>query len=260
MDKKKIKGLIKEFGLLTVGTAIIACAVFFFLMPSHLSVSSISGLAVVLNHFLPLPVSVISMILNVVLLIIGWLLVGKEFGGKTAYTSILLPVMVGILERKFPENQSLTGDAFLDMLGYVFVVSIGLALLFNANASSGGLDIVAKLLNKFFRMELGKAMSAAGMCVALSSALAYDTKTVFLSILGTYLNGIVLDNFIFGIDRKRRVCILSPKLEEIREFILHELHSGATIYESYGAYEMKPRREIITVYNVGEISYQPKPR
>lgn len=282
MDKKKTIGMIKEFGLLTVGTAIIAAAVFFFLMPSHLSVSSISGLAVVLNHFLPLPVSAISMILNVVLLIIGWLLVGKEFGGKTAYTSILLPALVGVLERVFPENQSLTGDAFLDMLGYIFVVSIGLALLFNANASSGGLDIVAKLMNKFFHMELGKAMSAAGMCVALSSALAYDVKTMFLSVLGTYLNGIVLDHYIFGMNLKRRVCIISKKEQEITEFILNELHSGATIYEALGAYENTTRREIITivdkqeyaklmdyiaqvddhafvtVYSVSHIIYQPK--
>jgi uncharacterized membrane-anchored protein YitT (DUF2179 family) len=133
-------------------------------------------------------------------------------------------------------------------------------------------------------MELGKAMSMAGMVVALSSGLVYDAKTVVLSVLGTYLNGIVLDHFIFGIDKKRRVCILSEKLDEIRDFILHTLHSGATIYESYGAYSMQPRREIIavvdkaeyarlmqfvsktdpkafiTVYNVNEISYQPKPR
>lgn len=252
MDKKKIFAIFKEFGLLTVGTAIIAVAVFFFLMPSHLSVSSISGLAVVLNHFLPLPVSAISMILNVVLLIVGWLLVGREFGGKTAYTSVLLPALVGVFEKLFPENQSLTGDAFLDMLGYIFVVSIGLALLFNANASSGGLDIVAKLMNKFFHMELGKAMSAAGMCVALSSALAYDTKTVFLSVLGTYLNGIVLDHFIFGMGLKRRVCIISKKEKEITEYILRELHSGATIYEALGAYENTPHREIITIVDKQE--------
>jgi len=197
---------------------------------------------------------------------------------------VLLPVFIGVLERIFPNFESIMGDAFLDMLCYVFTVSIGLAMLFTRNASSGGLDIVAKLMNKFLRMELGKAMSVSGMAVALSSALIYDAKTVVLSVLGTYLNGIVLDNFIFGIDRKRRVCILSPKLEEIRQFILHELHSGATIYESWGAYAMEPRREIITVvdkaeyarlmqfisktdpkafitiYNVNEISYQPKPR
>lgn len=280
----KMRESVKNFLVITIATAIVACAVFFFLVPSHISVGSISGLAIVVSNFVPLPVSAITMIFNVGLLLVGFLLVGREFGGKTVYTSVLLPVFIGVLERIFPNFESIMGDAFLDMICYVFTVSIGLAMLFTRNASSGGLDIVAKLMNKFLRMELGKAMIVSGMAVALSAALIYDAKTVVLSVLGTYLNGIVLDNFIFGIDRKRRVCIISPKLEEIRKFILHELHSGATIYESWGAYEMQPRREIITVvdkaeyarlmqfvskidpkafitiYNVSEISYQPKPR
>ena len=280
----KLRETVKDYLIITAATVIVACAVFFFLVPSHVSVGSISGLAIVTSNFIPLPISAITMIYNVALLILGFLLVGPEFGGKTVYTSILLPIFLGILERMFPGFESIMGDAFLDMLMYVFVVSIGLAMLFTRNASSGGLDIVAKLMNKFLRMELGKAMSVSGMAVALSAALIYDAKTVVLSVLGTYLNGIVLDHFIFGIDKKRRVCILSPKLEEIRQYILHELHSGATIYESWGAYEMQPRREIITVvdkaeysklmqfvmktdpkafitvYNVNEISYQPKPR
>ena len=280
----KLRETVKDYLIITAATVIVACAVFFFLVPSHVSVGSISGLAIVTSNFIPLPISAITMIYNVALLILGFLLVGPEFGGKTVYTSILLPIFLGILERMFPGFESIMGDAFLDMLMYVFVVSVGLAMLFTRNASSGGLDIVAKLMNKFLRMELGKAMSVSGMAVALSAALIYDAKTVVLSVLGTYLNGIVLDHFIFGIDKKRRVCILSPKLEEIRQYILHELHSGATIYESWGAYEMQPRREIIavvdkaeysklmqfvmktdpkafiTVYNVNEISYQPKPR
>ena len=265
------------------GAAIVAAAVFFFLVPSHVSVGSISGLAVVLENFIPLPISMITMILNVALLIVGFLFIGREFGGKTVYTSFLLPVIIGILEKLFPNNGSMTGDPFLDMLCYVFVVSIGLSILFNCNASSGGLDIVAKLMNKYLRMDLGKAMALSGMCVALSSALVYDKKIVVLSVLGTYLNGLVLDHFIFGAKVKRRVCILSKKEEEIRKFIIEELHSGATIYEAIGAYDFQPHREIITivdkheysklmsylmktdreafitVYTVNEIIYRPKP-
>ena len=131
-------------------------------------------------------------------------------------------------------------------------MSIGLAILFNMNASSGGLDIIAKILNKYFRMDLGKAMSAAGMCAALSSVLVYDKKIVALSILGTYLNGIVLDHFIFGLNAKKRVCILSEKEEEIKSFILHNLRSGATIYQAIGAYDNRPRQEIITIVNKSE--------
>lgn len=249
--KKQIE-IIKEFGMITIATAIVAAAVFFFLVPSHVSVGSISGLAIVIGNFVPLPISAITMILNVALLIVGFIFVGREFGGKTVYTSILLPVVIGIFEKLFPNNGSITADPFLDMICYVFVVSIGLAMLFNRNASSGGLDIVAKLMNKFLHMDLGNAMSVSGMVVALSSALVYDKKIVVLSVLGTYLNGIVLDHFIFGFNLKKRVCIVSKKEEEIRNFILHELHSGATIYEAIGAYKLEPRREIITIVDKNE--------
>ena len=251
---QKFLELGKEFVMITAATVIVAAAVFFFLVPSHVSVGSISGLAIVLGNFVPMPISVITMILNVVLLTVGFLCIGREFGGKTVYTSILLPIVIGVFELLFPENMSMTADPFLDMLCYIFVVSIGLAMLFNRNASSGGLDIVAKLLNKYFRMELGKAMSLAGMCVALSSALVYDKKIVVLSVLGTYFNGIVLDHFIFGSNMKKRVCIISKKEEEIRQFILHELHSGATIYEAIGAYDHEVHREIITIVDKNEYS------
>ena len=243
---------VKEFIVITFATIIVAAAVFFFLIPSHVSVGSISGLAIVLGNFIPLKISAITFVLNAFLLILGFLFIGREFGAKTVYTSFLLPVILAVFEMIFPDNQSITNDAFLDVLCYIFVVSIGLALLFNRNASSGGLDIVAKFLNKFLRMDLGKAMSLSGMCVALSSALVYDKKTVVLSVLGTYLNGIVLDHFIFGFNIKKRVCIISEHEEEIRDFILHRLHSGATIYEAIGAYDGKPRQEIITIVDKNE--------
>ena len=149
--------------VITFATIIVAAAVFFFLVPSNVSVGSISGLAIVLSNFVPLPVSAITMFLNVGLLIIGFLLVGREFGVKTVYTSILLPAVMWVFEVIFPNYQSMTGDQTLDVIGYIVFVSFGLAMLFNRNASSGGLDIVAKLLNKFFHMELGKAMSFAGI-------------------------------------------------------------------------------------------------
>ena len=268
--------------ILTAAVAIIAAAVYFFLVPSHTSVSSISGLGIVLSNFIPLPLSVITMILNVILLIIGFFTCGKEFGVKTVYTSILLPVFLGVFEKIFPDFVSMTNSQELDVLCYILVVSVGLSILFNRNASSGGLDIVAKIMNKYLHMELGKAMSLSGMCVALSAALVYDKKTVVLSILGTYFNGIVLDQFIFGHNIKRRVCIITQKEEELREYIIHELHSGATIYEAYGAYNMQKHNEIITivdkteyqklmnfintldpkafitVYNVSDMRYQPK--
>ena len=275
---------VKEIGILTVAVAIIAAAVFFFLVPSHTSVSSISGLGIVLSNFIPLPLSAITMVLNVVLLIIGFLPCGKEFGAKTVYTSILLPLFIGLFELLFPDFESMTGSQELDVLCYILVVSVGLSILFNRNASSGGLDIVAKILNKYLRIDLGRAMSLAGMCVALSAAFVYDKKTVVLSVLGTYFNGIILDYFIFDNNKKRRVCIITEKEEELRKFIINDLHSGATIYEAIGAYNFEKHNEIITivdkseyqklmtfinredpkafitVYNVSNMQYQPKIR
>ena len=276
--------IFREGLILTGAVAIIAAAVFFFLAPSHASVSSISGLGIVLSNFVPLPLSAITMILNVALLIVGFLTCGREFGVKTVYTSIMLPLFLGLFEALFPNFTSMTDSQELDVLCYVLAVSVGLSILFNRNASSGGLDIVAKILNKYLRMDLGRAMSLAGMCVALSAALVYDKKTVVLSILGTYFNGIVLDYFIFDNSRKRRVCIITQKEEALRQFIINDLHSGATIYEAIGAYNLERHNEIITIvdkseyqklmsfinredpkafitiYNVSSMQYQPKIR
>jgi len=229
-----------------------------------------------------LPVSAITLIMNIFLLIIGVLFIGPEFGGKTIFCAVLMPGMLWVLEMLFPDFQSLTQDPVLDVVCYILTVGVGLAILFSCNASSGGLDIVAKLMNKYLRMELGKAMSVSGMLVAAASALCYDKKTVVISILGTYFGGMILDHLIFGLNIKRKVCIISPKVDEIVDFILHDMHSGCSLYDVIGAYDKTVRREInvivdkeeyrmlmdymkktdpkafITVYSVNEISYQPK--
>ena len=243
---------IKDFLIITGGTGIVAIAVYFFMLPSHVSVGSAAALAMVLSNFIPLPISVINFIMNVFLLVLGFALIGPEFGVKTVYSTLLLPVMLGILEILLPDFQSLTQDPMLDVICYILVVGIGLAILFSRNAASGGLDIIAKIMNKFLRMDLGKAMSLSGMLVALSSALVYDKKIVVLSVLGTYFGGIMVDNFIFGINIKRRVCILSQKHQEILQFILHSLHSGATLYDSYGAFNHTLRQEIVTIVDKQE--------
>lgn len=278
----KVRNTIKEFTIITIGTIIVAAAVFFFMMPSHVSVGSGAALAMVLSNYIPLSVSVITLIMNVGLLVIGFLLVGPEFGIKTVYCSILMPLIMGLFEILFPNFQSITQDPFLDVVCYILVVGVGLAILFPRNASSGGLDIVAKIMNKYLRMDLGKAMSISGMLVALSSALCYDSKTVVLSLLGTYFGGIIVDHFIFDNNIKRRVCVISPELDEIVDFVLHQLHSGATLNEIIGAYDHTPRTEMITivdkqefkrlmnhirevdpnafvtVYSVSEMRYRPK--
>ena len=277
-----IKKTIKEYIIITFGAVLAAAGIYFFMLPSNIAVGSGSALAMILSNFIPLPVSIISLILNVFLLILGFFLVGPEFGAKTVYASILVPVSMGVFEIIFSDFKSLTEDPLLDMMCYILIVGMAMAILFSCNASSGGLDIVAKIMSKYLKMDLGKAVSLSGIVVALSSIVCYDTKIVVLSVLGTYFNGMVVDRFIFGLNIKRRVCIISPRLDEIVDFLLHELHSGATLYESIGAYNNTPRKEVVTivdkneyrrlmdyvkkvdpkafvtVYSVNEIRYQPK--
>ena len=250
--KSKLRCYIRDMAVITFATFIVAVAVFFFMMPNNLAIASIAGLAVVLQNFIPLSVATISLIFNVGLLIIGFIFVGREFGGKTVYTSVILPIFVGIFEKLFPKYNGLTGDPFLDMICYIFIVSIGLSLLFNHNASSGGLDIIVKILNKYLHIDKGKAMSIAGMLVSLSAIFAYDTKTVVLSVLGTYLNGIILDYFLFGTNIKKKVCILSAKNEEIKKYILKNMHSGATLYKVIGAYNNEEHEEVVAIVNKRE--------
>lgn len=271
-----------DFIMITLGTFIIAISVFFFMMPSNLSVGSVSGLSIVISNFIPFNVSTISMVINILLLIFGFITIGKEFGIKTVYTSILLPIFIAVFEYLFPNNISLTADQTLDAICYCVIVSIGTAMLFNRNASSGGLDIIGKFLNKYFHLEVGKGIALSGMLVAISSILVYDMKTMIISILATYFSGIVLDNFLFGSTIKKRVCIISQKHQQILDFILNDLHSGATTYHAYGAYSDKMNIEInvivdkneyiklinyitsvdpdafVTIYAVNEMMYRPK--
>lgn len=243
---------IKEYVIITLGTLIVSMAVYFFLLPSNVVVGSLSGLVMVLATFIPLKISVMTFILNAVLLVVGFLFIGKEFGAKTVYTSLLMPIFLYVFELIFPNNKSLTNDVVLDTICYILVVSVGLALLFNANASSGGLDIVAKLLNKYLHIEIGKAMTLAGMYTAISSIFVYDTKTLVLSILGTYANGIVLDHFIDGFNRRKRICILTEQYKELQNFIVHELHRGVTLYPAIGGYNNEEKIELVTILTRNE--------
>ena len=282
-NKPNLLSTLWDWLLIGIIAAAGAAVIHFFMIPANLSIGSVPGLALVLGHFIPLSVSDITLFLNGILLIAGIILVGKEFGIKTIYSVIIFTLSLSGLELLCPAPVSLTNDIFLDMLCYIFLISICQAFLFYRSASMGGLDIVAKILNKLMHMEVGKAVSAAGLVVAASAFLVTDTKTAIVSVLGTYLNGIVVDHFIFGINPKKRVCIISKKEPEILDFILNTLQSGASLVETIGAYTGNSFREIITIvdkteyrilmtylekadpdafvtiYSVHEVHYRPKP-
>ncbi len=233
-----------DYFVITIGTIICAVSVYFFLTPSHLAPGSMSGLAILLAKILPLSVGVLLMILNGICLVLSAVFVGKEFTYRTLYPSILISVAVWILERIFPNQQSIMQDPFLDLLAYMFLFGLGAALLFLRNASSGGLDVITKIMNKYFHIEMGTAMSLCGMAVALPSIFIYDLKTGILSIIGTYFSGVMLDHFLFGFSVKKKVCVVSEKVDQIRDYVINVMHSGATFYEAIGAFDERHYREI----------------
>lgn len=243
---------VRDYAVITLGAILAAVGIYFFMLPSHLVVGSGTAIAMVLSNFIPLQISVLSLLLNVILLILGFLLVGQEFGARTVYAAVLIPATLGVLEVVFPDQPSLTQDPLMDMICYILIVGMAMAILFSRNASSGGIDIIAKILSKYLHIGIGVAVSAAGLAVALTSAFFYDTQTIVLSVLGTYFSGMVVDRFIFGLNIKRRVCIISTKVDEIVDYLLNELHSGATLYDGIGAYNHAVHREIVTIVDKQE--------
>lgn len=243
--KKKISA--RELGMITVAVFVVSAAVYFFMIPSKVVVGSISGVAMVIAHLIPLPISVLTFLLNAILLLIGFIFIGKEFGAKTVYTSMLLPVFLWIFEQVIPIEESITGNLVFDLVAYVLLVALGQALLFRVNASSGGVDIIAKLINKFTNMEIGKAVMVAGMATAMTSILVYDVSILIISLIGTYANGLAVDYFIDGFNKRKRVCIITENYREVQEYILHNLNQGATLYVAQGAYDEKHRMELVTV-------------
>lgn len=243
----KSKNTVREFVVITFAMLLVAAAVYFFMVPSKIVMGSISGFALVLSQLTGIQMSLLTFLLNAVLLVVGFLFIGRDFGAKTVYTSILLPVFLWVFERLIPITESVTGNLVFDVAAYILVIALGQAMLFHVNASSGGLDIVAKIINKFTHVEIGKAVTLAGFVTAMTSILVYDVSTLIISLLGTYANGVAVDYFIDGFNKRKRVCIISNDYKEIQNYIIHDLKRGATLYVAQGAYDEKHRTELVTI-------------
>ena len=246
------QGIIKEGLLITFAMLIVSAAVYFFMVPSKIVVGSVSGLAMVLAELLHMQMSTITFILNVVLLLAGFIFIGKEFGAKTIYTSLLLPIFLWIFERLVPISESLTGNSVYDLVSYILIIALGQALLFNANASSGGLDVVAKIISKYTHADIGKAVTIGGLITAVTSIFVYDVGTLIVSILGTYANGIAVDYFIDGFNRRKKICILSDEYKKIQSYIMNDLQRGVTLYSARGGYDGKEKTELVTIMTPNE--------
>jgi len=238
---------LKYFSTIFFGTFIIAVGVYFFMNPNHIISGSITGLAVVLVNFIPLSLSVMTLILNIICIILAFLFIDKTFGTKIIFISILLPVLLFVFETVFPDPGSPTGNIALDVVGMIVVICFGQAILFNANAASGGLDIIAKIMNKYLHLDLGQAIIIAGMVTVASSYFAYDLQTVIIGTLATYFSGLVLDYFIDEFTGKIRVCVISEHNDEFRRYVIENLQRGITVYTATGGYSDAQKSEILAI-------------
>ncbi|WP_373898613.1 YitT family protein [Haloimpatiens sp. FM7315] len=250
-----MKSFIKDLPILTLGMFIGAISVHFFLIPSKLIIGSITGLSIVINLLTSIPLSVLIFIINAFLLVLSYFLIGKEFGVKTVYSALILSPMIALLGKICPLKQSLMGDQWLDLLCFVLILSFSQTILFRHNASTGGLDIIAKIVNKYCHMDLGTSVSIAGAIICCTAILVYDVRTVIVGLIGTYLNGLVLDHFMIGFNARKRVCIISKDYMLIRKFIVEDMNRGATLYPVKGGLGCEDKFEIESLMTKNEFSY-----
>ncbi len=251
----------KELIIMTVGMMIAAAAVYYFMMPSNLIVGSISGLSLVIARITGWEMSIIVMAINAFLLVLAWLLIGKEFGAKTVFTAMILGPMIdlwGVIcpaERLIPEGAtSVMGEPFLDMICFVLVLSLSQTIMFSINASTGGLDILAKIVNKYLHFDIGASVAVAGAIICCTAFAINPFHLVVLGLIGTWINGLTIDYFTASFNRKKRVCIISKDHELIRRHIIEKLHRGCSLYPVVGGYSGEESFEIQTLLTKDEFS------
>lgn len=259
----------KELIIMTVGMMIAAAAVYYFMMPSNLIVGSISGLSLVITRMTGLDadgMSLVVMGINAFLLILAWLLIGKEFGAKTVYTAMILGPMISLWERIYPASKlfvktveadgfnSVMGDPWLDMICFVVVLSLSQTIMFSINASTGGLDILAKIVNKYLHFDIGASVTVAGGIICCTAFAINPFNLVVLGLIGTWINGLTIDYFTASFNRKKRVCIISRDHELIRKYIIDKLHRGCSLYPVIGGYSGEESYEIQVLLTKDEFS------
>lgn len=269
---KKLLGVLgtwkfwKELLIMTGGMAIAAAAVYYFLMPSKLVVGSITGLSIVIGNLLNaagigIKVSQVIVIINAILLVLAWLLIGKEFGAKTVYTALILGPLVDFWEKVLPIERllepgqtSLMNDPWFDLLCFVLILSASQTILFHINASTGGLDILAKIVNKYLNMDIGTSVSIAGALICCTAFAINPFRLVVIGLIGTWINGITLDYFTAGLNRRKRVCIISSQYERIRQYIIEDLERGCSLYNVTGGYNGNQNIEIQALLTQNEFA------
>ena len=256
----------KELFIMTFGMFIAAASVYYFLMPSNLIVGSITGLSMVLSEVftmagIPVKVSLMVTVINAVLLLLAWFLIGPEFGAKTVYTALILGPMLELWEKILPYQSllepgqtSVMADPWFDLLCFVLILSISQTILFHINASTGGLDILAKIVNKYFHFDIGTSVTVAGALICCTAFAINPFRMVVIGLIGTWINGLALDYFTAGINRRKRVCIISSQHERIRKYIIEELERGCSLYNVTGGYNGHQNVEITALLTQDEFA------
>ncbi len=262
----KTKKFWTELVIMTLGMMVAAAAVYYFLVPSKLIIGTISGLSIVIAGVLEslgiqVKISVVVMIINAILLVLAWLLIGKEFGAKTVYTAMILGPMMDIWALILPYEQliepgktSVMGDIWFDLMCFVLLLSFSQALLFRINASTGGLDILAKIVNKYLHFDIGASVSVAGAIICCTAFAINPFKMVVIGLIGTWINGIVVDYFTASLNMKKRVCIISKDYKRLQDYIINDLVRGVTLYEVTGGYSNTKTMEIETLLTKDEFA------
>jgi len=241
---------IKDYAIVTLGTLILTFGLCVFLIPADLAVGGITGFSMIINKVFPaLSIGGVMMISNIVLFIMGFLLIGRQFGAKTIYASFSLSGMIWIFEKLAPLNGPIVEDTFLNLFFGIFIGGIGLAIVFNQNASTGGTDIIAKIINRFFNFDIGKSLLMADFLIVLFAMKIYGLQPGLYAMFGVIMNAFLIDNLIEGMNNKINVRIISSKTDAIRHYIINELDRGATIFKAEGAYAGKEVTIISTVLN-----------
>ena len=256
----------KELFIMTFGMFVAAAGVYYFLVPSKLVVGSISGLSIVIgtvlqNLGIAIKVSNVVLIINAFLLVLAFLLIGKEFGAKTVYTALILGPLMDVWEKICPytnllaEGQtSVMGDLWFDLVTFVLILSASQAIMFSINASTGGLDILAKIVNKYFHFDIGVSVTIAGVIICCTAFAINPFRLVVIGLIGTWLNGIIVDYFMASISRRKRVCIISDETDRIRKYIVEDVKRGCSLYEVTGGYSGSKRMEIQSLLTKDEFS------
>lgn len=242
---------IKEFALITIGIFLVAVSVVYFFEPNNIAAGGITGLAIVINHYIPfISIGPLVLMMDAILFIVALIVLGAKFGAKTIYSSFLLSTSMWIMQTFIPIN--ITNDLILATIFGTLISAVGMAIVFNANASTGGTDIIAKILNKFFHIEIGKSLLIVDFLVTLLGAVTFGINIGLYGLLAVIINGVVIDNIIAGFKTKSEITIISEKNKEISKFILDDLERGCTFIKGIGGFTGKDTSILYTVLDRNE--------